>query len=41
MDFDLKDISLAKEGKNKIEWAAMEMPVLEGIRKDYLRIEWK
>ncbi len=35
MDFDLKDINLAKEGKNKIEWAAREMPVLKGIRKDF------
>jgi len=37
MNFDLKDISLAGEGKNKIEWAAREMPVLEGIREDFLK----
>lgn len=37
MNFDLKDISLAVEGKNKIEWAAREMPVLEGIREDFLK----
>ena len=35
MDFDVKDISLAGEGKNKIEWAAKEMPVLQGIKKDF------
>ena len=35
MNFDLKDINLAKEGKNKIEWAAMEMPVLMGIKKNF------
>ena len=35
MNFDLKNINLAGEGKNKIEWAAKEMPVLEGIRKDF------
>ncbi len=35
MDFDLKDINLAKEGESKIEWAAREMPVLEGIREDF------
>ncbi len=37
MDFDLKDISLAGEGKNKIEWAAREMPVLKGIREEFSR----
>jgi adenosylhomocysteinase len=35
MDFDLKDINLAEEGKKKIEWAALEMPVLKSIRKDF------
>jgi len=35
MDFDVKDINLAEEGKNKIEWAAREMPVLKGIREDF------
>jgi adenosylhomocysteinase len=37
MDFDLKDINLAGEGKKKIEWAAIEMPVLKGIMKDFLK----
>jgi adenosylhomocysteinase len=35
MNFDIRDINLAKEGRNKIEWAAMEMPVLKGIKKDF------
>ena len=35
MDFEVKDIGLADEGKNKIEWAAKEMPVLQGIKKDF------
>jgi len=37
MNFDIRDINLAKEGRNKIEWAAMEMPVLKGIKKDFLK----
>ena len=35
MEFDVKDINLAGEGKNKIEWADNEMPVLLGIRKNF------
>lgn len=35
MDYDVKDIGLAKQGKNKIEWAEREMPVLRGIKKDF------
>ena len=34
MDYDVKDTGLAKEGKNKIEWAEKDMPVLRGIRAD-------
>jgi len=37
MEFDVKDINLAGEGKNKIEWADNEMPVLLGIRKNFLK----
>lgn len=37
MDFDVRDINLAREGKNKIEWAAIEMPVLKGIREEFSR----
>jgi len=35
MDFDVKDISLADEGKKKIMWAATDMPVLAGIRDEF------
>ncbi len=35
MDFDIKDINLASDGRNKIEWAEIDMPVLRGIRKDF------
>jgi len=37
MDYDVKDISLAKEGANKIEWAGKDMLVLEGIKNDFSR----
>ena len=37
MDFDIKDIKLAPEGKNKIEWAENDMPVVAGIGKDFAR----
>ena len=32
MNYDVKDIKLAEEGKNRIEWAAKDMPVLKLIR---------
>jgi len=32
MDFDVKDIKLAKEGAQRIEWANQSMPVLNRIR---------
>ncbi|MBN1298657.1 MAG: adenosylhomocysteinase [Actinobacteria bacterium] len=35
MNFDIKDISLADEGKKKITWAGTDMPVLAGICKEY------
>lgn len=35
MDYDVKDTSLAKKGKNKIEWAEKDMLVLRGIKKDF------
>ncbi len=37
MNYDIKNASLAKEGKKKIEWAAKDMPVLEIIRKDFAK----
>jgi len=34
---DVKDISLADAGKGKIEWSAQQMPVLEIIRKRFVK----
>ena len=34
---DVKDIGLADAGKRKIEWAGQQMPVLESIRKRFLK----
>jgi adenosylhomocysteinase len=34
---DVKDIALADAGKRKIEWAAQQMPVLESIRKRFVK----
>jgi adenosylhomocysteinase len=35
MEFDVKDIGLAKQGKQRIEWAEREMPVLRLIRERF------
>ena len=35
--YDVKDMKLADEGRNKIEWAAQEMPVLTTIRERFAR----
>jgi adenosylhomocysteinase len=35
MDYDVKDLSLAPRGKARIEWAGLEMKVLETIRKRF------
>ncbi len=35
--FDVKDIKLAGEGKLKIEWAGLQMPVLETIKKRFAK----
>ena len=32
MNYDVKDLSLASEGKLRIEWAAKDMPVLKKIK---------
>lgn len=32
MNFDIKDINLAAEGKKRIEWAERDMPVLRAVR---------
>src|ERR671912_420117 len=35
VEFDVKDISLAKQGKQRIEWSEREMPVLRLIRERF------
>src|SRR5438128_7724082 len=35
VEFDVKDIGLAKQGKQRIEWAEREMPVLRLIRERF------
>ena len=37
MDYDVKDIKLAPQGKLKIEWAEASMPVLRLIKKRFKR----
>ena len=34
---DVKDLSLAKDGVNKIEWAGREMPVVKIIRERFIK----
>jgi adenosylhomocysteinase len=35
LEFDVKDINLAKQGKQRIEWSEREMPVLRLIRERF------
>jgi adenosylhomocysteinase len=35
--FDVKSIDLADQGKKRIEWANQSMPVLQSIRKDFIK----
>src|SRR6201997_1274184 len=35
--FDVKNIDLAEQGKKRIEWANQSMPVLQTIRKDFIK----
>jgi len=37
MDYDVKDLDLAKKGKLRIEWAGRFMPVLNGIKESFAR----
>ncbi len=37
MDFDVKDPSLAAQGRYKIEWAESQMPVLKAIRERFAK----
>ena len=32
INYDVKDMALAEQGKNNIEWAMKDMPVLERIK---------
>src|SRR3954467_5837990 len=34
---DIKSIDLAEQGKKRIEWANQSMPVLQSIRKDFIK----
>src|ERR687887_1122741 len=35
MEFRVKDLALAKEGKNRVDWAEVHMPVLLALRQKY------
>ena len=37
MEYDIKDMKLAAQGKQRIEWAKQSMPVLERIKDRFLR----
>ena len=37
MEYDVKNMKLALEGKLRIEWANQNMPVLNRIRKRFLK----
>ena len=37
MDYDIRDIRLANQGKDRIEWAAQSMPVVVSIRNEFTR----
>ena len=37
MTYDVKDISLAPQGKKKIDWVRRHMPVLEHIKKKFAK----
>ncbi len=37
MEYDVRDLSLAQEGRNRIEWAERDMPVLRSIRERFAK----
>lgn len=37
MEYEVKDINLADQGKNQIEWAQKDMPVLTQIRERFIK----
>ena len=36
---DVKDLSLADVGKRRVEWAFQSMPVLQTIRKQFIKTQ--
>lgn len=39
VDCDILDLGLAEQGKRRIEWAFQSMPVLQAIRKQFIRMQ--
>jgi adenosylhomocysteinase len=37
--FDVKDLALAEHGKRRIEWAFQSMPILQGVRKHFIKMQ--
>jgi adenosylhomocysteinase len=37
VDYDIKDINMAGEGRLRVDWASQSMPVLDGIRERFER----
>ena len=37
MKYDVKDLKKAKEGRQRIEWAQKEMPVLSMLRENFCK----
>ncbi|MCK4800107.1 adenosylhomocysteinase, partial [Candidatus Parcubacteria bacterium] len=37
MEYDVKDKSLAPQGKKRIEWASNDMPVLTQVREKFAK----
>lgn len=39
VDIDIQDLGLAESGKRRIEWAFQSMPVLQAIRKQFIKAQ--
>ncbi len=37
MEYDIKDIGLADEGKKRIDWAARDMPALQAVKESFMK----
>ena len=37
--FEVKDVALAERGKKRIEWAFQSMPILQGVRKHFIKTQ--